>query len=138
MQRTGCRRPLIANVSQIPRIGSTIEYTGSPFEDASMLPNIIFHDGTPLAWIGDVRRSWNLEKVSLCPVGQVALPIMHEDTATLEQVRARIGHLDPVLDHMRQRRLDHLTGLVRLQPFGNTGHGPLSRRRGDDLEQETG
>ena len=28
--------------------------------------------------------------------------------------------------------------LVRLQPFGNTGHGPVPRRRGDESEQETG
>ena len=28
--------------------------------------------------------------------------------------------------------------MVRLQPFGNTGHGPVPRRRGDESEQETG
>ena len=41
-------------------------------------------------------------------------------------------------DHMRQGRLDHLPGMIRLQPFGNTGHGPVPRRRGDESEQETG
>ena len=39
---------------------------------------------------------------------------------------------------MRQRRLDFLPGTVHLQPFGNTGHGPVPRRRGDESEQETG
>ena len=39
---------------------------------------------------------------------------------------------------MRQRCLDHLPGMVRLQPFGNTAHGPVPRRRGDESEQETG
>ena len=29
-------------------------------------------------------------------------------------------------------------GMVRLQPFGNTGHGPALRRRGNGSEQETG
>ena len=28
--------------------------------------------------------------------------------------------------------------MIRLQPFGNTGHGPVPRRRGDEPEQETG
>ena len=39
---------------------------------------------------------------------------------------------------MRQGRLDHLPGMIRLQPFGNTGHGPVLRRRGDESEQEPG
>ena len=55
-----------------------------------------------------------------------------------EQVRAGIGRLDPVLNYMRQGRLDHLPGMIRLQPFGNTGHGPVPRSRGDESEQETG
>ena len=33
---------------------------------------------------------------------------------------------------------DHLSGMIRLQPFGNTGHGLVPRRRGDESEQETG
>ena len=54
------------------------------------------------------------------------------------RVRAGRGRLDAVADYMRQCRLDHLPGMVRLQPFGNTGHGPVPRRCGDESEQETG
>ena len=72
------------------------------------------------------------------PLGKVTCPVVHQDTPALEQVRARIGRLHPVPDHMRQGRLDHLPGMVRLQLFGNTGHGPVPRRRGDESEQETG
>ena len=71
-------------------------------------------------------------------LGQVTCPVVHQDTPAVEQVGARIGRLDPVADHMRQGRLDHLPGMVRLQPFGNTGHGPVPRRCGDESEQETG
>ena len=39
---------------------------------------------------------------------------MHEDTPTLEQVGAGIGRLDTILDDMRQGRLDHLPGMIRL------------------------
>ena len=49
-----------------------------------------------------------------------------------------MGRLDPVADHMRQGRLDHFPGTVRLQPFGNTGHGPVHRRCEDESEQKTG
>ena len=72
------------------------------------------------------------------PLGQVTRPVVHQDTPAFEQVRAGIGCLDPVPDHMRQGRLDHHPGMIRLQPFGNTGHGPVPRRRGDESEQETG
>ncbi len=70
--------------------------------------------------------------------GQVTRPVVHQDTAALEQVRAGIGCLHPVPNDMRQGRLDDLPGMVRLQPFGNTGHGPVPRRCGDESEQETG
>ena len=42
------------------------------------------------------------------PLGQVAGPVVHQDTPAFEQVGAGIGCLDPVLDYMRQGRLDHL------------------------------
>ena len=45
---------------------------------------------------------------------EVVGPIVHEPTPTLEQVRSGIGGLDPVLHHMRQRRLDDLARMVRL------------------------
>ena len=41
-------------------------------------------------------------------------PIVHERPPTLEQVRARIGRLDPFRDDVRQRRLDDLARVVRL------------------------
>ena len=72
------------------------------------------------------------------PLGQVTRPVVYQDTPAVEQDGAGIGWLYPVPDHMRQGRLDHLPGMVRLQPFGNTGHGPVPRSRGDESEQETG
>ncbi len=45
---------------------------------------------------------------------EVVGPIVHEPTPTLEQVRAGVGRLHLVLDHMRQRRLDDLARMVRL------------------------
>ncbi len=39
--------------------------------------------------------------------------VLHQDTPALEQVRAGMGHVHPVADHMRQGRLDHLPGMVR-------------------------
>ena len=48
------------------------------------------------------------------PPGQVTRPVIHQDTPALEQVGAGIGRLDPVADHMRQGRLDHLPGVIGL------------------------
>ena len=45
---------------------------------------------------------------------QVRRPIVHEPTPALEQVRAPIGCLDPVLDHMREGRFDDLARMIRL------------------------
>ena len=42
--------------------------------------------------------------------GQVGSPIVHQSAPSLEEVRTPIGCLDPVLDDMRQRRLDQLSG----------------------------
>ena len=41
---------------------------------------------------------------------EVGGPVVHQDTPALEQVRAGIGRLDPVPDHMRQGRLDDFPG----------------------------
>ncbi len=45
-------------------------------------------------------------------LGQVTCPVLHQDTPAVEQVGAGIGRLDPVANHMRQGRLDHLPGMV--------------------------
>ena len=47
---------------------------------------------------------------------EVTRPVVHQDTPALEQVRAGIGRLHPVPNHMRQGRLDHPPGMVRLPP----------------------
>ena len=72
------------------------------------------------------------------PFGRVTRPVVHRDTPALEQVRAGIGRLHVVPDHIRQGRLNHLPGMIRLRPFGNSAHGPVPRRPGDESEQETG
>ncbi len=72
------------------------------------------------------------------PLGQVPRPVVHQPAPPLEQVRAGIGRLDPVADHMGQGRLFHLPWMIRLRPFGNTGHGPVLRRRWDESKQESG
>ena len=48
------------------------------------------------------------------PPGQITRPVIHQDTPALEQVGAGIGRLDPVANHMRKGRLDHLPGIIRL------------------------
>ena len=45
--------------------------------------------------------------------GQVGRPVVHQPTPALEQARAPVGCLDPVLDHMRQGRLDDLARMIR-------------------------
>ena len=70
--------------------------------------------------------------------GQVAGPLVHKPAPALEQVRARVGCLDRVADHMRQRRLNDFTRVVRLQLFENTGHGPILSRRWYESGQEEG
>ncbi len=65
------------------------------------------------------------------PPGQVTRPVVHQDTPALEQVRASIGRLDPVADHMRQGRLDHFSGMIRLfgRPVPEAGSEPVRHRR---------
>ena len=46
------------------------------------------------------------------PLVQVPRPVDHQRAPAFEQVRAGIGCLDPVPDHMRQGRLDHLPGMI--------------------------
>ena len=46
--------------------------------------------------------------------GEVRRPVVHEPASALEQVRAPIGCLDPVLDHVREGRLDDLPRMIRL------------------------
>ena len=38
------------------------------------------------------------------PLGQVTRPVVHQDSLAFKQVRAGIGCLDPVLDHVRHGR----------------------------------
>ncbi len=49
----------------------------------------------------------------LIPVGQEPRPLLHQDAPALEQVRASVGCLHLVADHVRQRRLHHCMGRVR-------------------------
>ena len=72
------------------------------------------------------------------PVGQVTRPVVHQDTPALEQVRAGIGRLHPVPDHMRQGRLDHLSGMVRLltRPVPEAGAETVRHGRNPKLAQQ--
>ena len=57
-----------------------------------------------------VSRAFHANTLS----GQVRCPVVHEPTAALEQVRAPIGRLDPVLYHMREGCLNNLARMIRL------------------------
>ena len=73
------------------------------------------------------------------PLGQVTCPVVHQDTPAFEQVRAGIGRLHPVPDHMRQGRLDHLPGMVRLLtcPIAEAGAEPVRNGRNPKLAQQS-
>ena len=45
---------------------------------------------------------------------KIGRPIVHQPPPPLEQVRPRVGGLDRVPHHVRERRLDDLAGMVRL------------------------
>jgi len=45
---------------------------------------------------------------------EIGRPLVHQPSVPLEQVRPRVGHLDLVLDHVRQRGLDDFTRMIRL------------------------
>ena len=65
------------------------------------------------------------------PLGQVTRPVVHQDSPALEQVRAGIGRLDTVANHMRQGRLDYVPGMVGLlgRPVSEAGAEPVRHRR---------
>ena len=71
-------------------------------------------------------------------LGQVTRPVVHQDTPALEQVRAGIGRLDLVPDHMRQGRLDHLPGMIGLLgcPIAEAGAEPVRHGRNPKLAQQ--
>ena len=52
---------------------------------------------------------------------EVRSPVRHQSPATLEQVRASVCRLDLVPNDMRQRRLDHLSGVIRSPRPPNPG-----------------
>ena len=45
---------------------------------------------------------------------EIGRPVVHQVAPALEQVRARVGRLDLVLDDMRQRRLNDLAWMIGL------------------------
>ena len=46
------------------------------------------------------------------PLGGVQI-VVHEPPPSLEQVRPRVGRLNFVLDHVRERRFDDLAWVIR-------------------------
>ena len=65
---------------------------------------------------------------------EVGRPIVHQPAAPLEQVRPRVGRLDPVADHVRQRRLDDLPRVVRLRRRPVPEAGAEAMRHGRDVQ----
>ena len=63
--------------------------------------------------------------------GEVRGPVVHEPTSAVEQVRAPIGCLDPVLDHMCEGRFDDLARMIRLlgRPIAEAGAKPVGHGR---------
>ena len=72
------------------------------------------------------------------PLGQVTRPVLYQDTLALKQIRARIGRLDPVPDHMRQSRLDHLSRMIGLLtcPVPEAGAEPVQHGGNPKLAQQ--
>ena len=70
--------------------------------------------------------------------GQVGRPVVHQLPSALEQVRAPIGCLDPVLYHMRQGGLDDLAGMIRLlgRPVPETRPEPVRHSRDLELPEQ--
>ena len=64
--------------------------------------------------------------------------VIHEPAPTLEQVGAPVGRLDPVADHVRQSRLDHLPGMVCLltQPVPEARPEAVRHRRDVQLPEQ--
>ena len=97
----------------------------TPFPPRSgVAPTTVIPGGKAIERCSGLRRSTR--------AGQVAGPLIHEPAPALEQVRAGVGCLDRVADHMRHGRLNDFTRVVRLQPLGNAGHGAVPRRCGDE------
>ena len=44
---------------------------------------------------------------------KVGHPVLHQPPPAFEQVGPRVRRLDPVLRHVRERRLDHLVRVIR-------------------------
>ena len=63
--------------------------------------------------------------------GQVGGPVVHEPTSALEEVRAPIGRLNPVLDDVRQGCLDDLVGMIRLHRLAMLSSRRFFKRRKD-------
>ena len=61
--------------------------------------------------------------------GQVTRPLVLQRPSALKQVRAGIGCLDPVPDHMRQGCLNHLPGMICLFSRPVPAAGPETVRR---------
>ena len=77
---------------------------------SSSAPGVFFRLGSRLGPASLLRGFHSVPR----PLGQITRPVVHQPALALEQVRAGIGRLDPVPDHMRQGRLDHLPGRVGL------------------------
>ena len=86
------------------------------------------HTSGRIPWASLLQGLWILPR----PLGQVTRPVVHQDMPAFEQVRAGIGRLDPVPDHMRQGRLDHLPGMIRPQHSPWQSLDRVPRRRGDE------
>jgi len=69
--------------------------------------------GVLLRWLDHRQSLLSLVRATDSP-SQVARLAVQQNTPTHEQVGAGIGRLDPVAAPMRQGRLDHLPGEVRL------------------------
>ena len=72
--------------------------------------------------------SWTVTEAAI----QIPHPVVHQPTAALEQVGARVGRLGLVAHHVRQRRLDHLPRVVRPLRRPIPEAGPEAVRHGRD------
>ena len=77
-----------------------------------------FDGGSMTSNIGLLLRRMD-QRLFLCDLvrstdslSQIARPVINQNTPAVEQVRARIGGLNPVADHMRHGRLDILPQFV--------------------------
>ena len=87
----------------------------------------LYHPETASEPVGGVRSGLGTRS----PARQIRRPVVHEPTPPLEQVGAPVRGLHLVLDHVRQRGLDHLSGVVRLLCR------PVPKRRPEPVRQRT-